>query len=102
MKILTETLFDPDKILADLDVRSVQIVEQCTACGDCVRVCPTPAHSGTDVSDPQAVAAGQVCFLSTPDHVRESKPVGFPHRLFLWQFSVGVERDECDGSNDGG
>jgi Fe-S oxidoreductase len=45
-------------ILASLESRVGDILETCTACGDCVAVCPTPGVTATDVADPKAVAAG--------------------------------------------
>jgi len=48
----------PETICDDLDARTGALVRDCTACGACVRACPTPAITGNDVSDPQAVTQG--------------------------------------------
>lgn len=45
-------------LLDTMDQRIEALVNDCTACGACVRACPTPAVTGTDVSDPEAVADG--------------------------------------------
>lgn len=44
--------------LGTMDDRIDGLIDDCTACGACVRACPTPAVTGTDVSDPEAVADG--------------------------------------------
>lgn len=50
-------------IIENLDARVSQIVDACTACGACVRACPTPAVTGNDVADAEAVARGVLDIL---------------------------------------
>ncbi|NQW01049.1 MAG: (Fe-S)-binding protein [Rhodospirillales bacterium] len=66
-------MLNPDEILANLDARTAALVADCTACGACVRACPTPAVTGNDVTDPKAVAAGIIALLSgrpAPENAR--------------------------------
>lgn len=53
------------RYVSSLDARSDAILEACTACGACVRACPTPKYTGTDVTDPEAVARGVLEILRT-------------------------------------
>jgi len=54
---------DATEFLTALDDRVSGILDACTACGDCVRVCPTPVITGTGVSDAEGVAAGVLDIL---------------------------------------
>ncbi len=51
-------------LISELDARVRQIIDTCTACGACVQACPTPGVTGTDVSQPKAVAAGVLDILN--------------------------------------
>ena len=42
---------------AALDIRAADILDRCTACGECVRVCPMPGPAGIGADDPGAIAA---------------------------------------------
>lgn len=64
-----------EDFIEGLDRRVRDMLDACTACGDCVRVSPTPAHTGTDVSDPAAVAEGVLDTLKT-GRVRRTQPPG--------------------------
>ena len=58
---------------AALDVRRAGILDACTKCGECVRVCPMPGPAGLDVSDAEAVASGVIDLIRTgegPDAAR--------------------------------
>jgi heterodisulfide reductase subunit D len=48
---------------AALDLRVAELLERCTSCGACVEVCPMPAASGIDASDPKAIAGGVLDIL---------------------------------------
>jgi len=50
-------------IQQSLDDRIDQIIDDCTTCGACVRICPTPSITGNNVSDDQAVAQGVINIL---------------------------------------
>ncbi|MEK9722149.1 MAG: (Fe-S)-binding protein [Rhodospirillaceae bacterium] len=66
--ITTETAAKADlatAVVETLDVRIAGILDACTACGDCVAVCPTPGISGIDAADTEAVAAGVLDILRT-------------------------------------
>ncbi len=52
-----------EHLQAPLAERTSQILDACTACGACVRACPTPQITGTDVSQPEAVAKGVLDIL---------------------------------------
>jgi len=59
--------------LETLEHRVGSIIDACTACGACVAVCPTPAISGNDASDTEAVAGGILEILRTgegPENAR--------------------------------
>ncbi len=62
-----------DHRIADLDTRIGGILHACTACGACVKACPTPAVTGTDVSQPQAVAAGVLDILRDRPAANQAK-----------------------------
>ncbi len=49
--------------LKSLDDRVAGILRACTACGDCVSVCPTPQYADIDASDPKAIASGVLDIL---------------------------------------
>ena len=49
--------------LKSLDDRVEGILNACTACGDCVSVCPTPQGAGIDVADPKRIASGVLDIL---------------------------------------
>jgi len=49
--------------LEALDARATEIADACTACGACVRVCPTTGPAHVDVSDPTATARGVIDLL---------------------------------------
>ena len=49
--------------LKSLDDRVEGILNACTACGDCVSVCPTPQGAGIDVTDPKRIASGVLDIL---------------------------------------
>ncbi len=51
--------------LKSLDDRVEAILSACTACGDCVSVCPTPQAAGIDATDPKAIASGVLDILRT-------------------------------------
>ena len=53
----------PQTIRDDLDARTRALIHDCTACGACVRACPTPAVTGNDVGEPEAVAAEVLALL---------------------------------------
>ena len=58
---------------AALDMRRAGILDACTKCGECVRVCPMPGPAGLDVSDAEAVASGVIDLIRTgegPDAAR--------------------------------
>ncbi len=58
--------FDRSQDFLDaLDARRAEILDACTRCGACVRVCPMPAADGLDVSDSEAVASGVIDLLRT-------------------------------------
>lgn len=48
---------------AALDARGADILDRCTACGECVRVCPMPGPAGIGTDDPGAIAAGVLSIL---------------------------------------
>ena len=50
---------------AALDARRDGILDACTKCGACVKVCPMPGPAGLDVSDAEAVAAGVIELIRT-------------------------------------
>ncbi|MEO9189931.1 MAG: (Fe-S)-binding protein [Acetobacteraceae bacterium] len=56
---------------AALDIRAADILDRCTACGECVRVCPMPGPAGIGVDDPGGLAAGVLSILRG-----ESNPAG--------------------------
>src|SRR5208282_4799054 len=51
-----------------LDLRVAEVLERCTSCGDCVKVCPMPAVAGIDAGDPQAIAGGVLSILRGTEH----------------------------------
>lgn len=62
-----------EDFLGALDARRDGILDACTKCGECVRVCPMPGPAGLDVSDSQAVTAGVIDLIRTgegPDVAR--------------------------------
>ncbi|HAD86644.1 MAG TPA: (Fe-S)-binding protein [Rhodospirillaceae bacterium] len=54
-----------DDFIDRLDDQVRGIVDACTACGACVRACPTPDILGIDAGDGAAVAAGVLDILKT-------------------------------------
>jgi heterodisulfide reductase subunit D len=46
-----------------LDLRVAEVLERCTSCGACVKVCPMPAPAGIDAGDPEAIAGGVLNIL---------------------------------------
>ena len=47
-----------DEFLVALDARRAATLNDCTACGKCVEVCPMPGPAGIDASDPETIASG--------------------------------------------
>ena len=54
-----------DTFIDRLDAQAGAIAEACTACGACVRACPTPDLLGLDAGDGSAIAAGVIDILKT-------------------------------------
>ncbi len=52
-------------LVNSLDGRAASILDACTACGACVAVCPTPAITGLDASDTEALSGGVLDILRT-------------------------------------
>jgi len=46
-----------------LQVRTQQVLQNCTACGRCVEVCPMPGPAGLDAADAPGIAAGVLAIL---------------------------------------
>ena len=53
--------------LKSLDDRVERILNACTACGDCVSVCPTPQGAGIDTTDPKVIVLGILDILRNGD-----------------------------------
>ncbi|MGH7042751.1 MAG: heterodisulfide reductase-related iron-sulfur binding cluster [Acetobacteraceae bacterium] len=51
-----------------LAARGAEILDRCTACGECVRVCPMPEPAGIGTEDPGALAAGVLAILRGAPH----------------------------------
>ncbi len=49
----------PARLLAE----SARLAAACTACGECVKVCPMPAFAGLPAAEPALVAAGMRAVL---------------------------------------
>src|SRR5215510_9221895 len=49
--------------VSGLDERVQEILDQCSACGRCVEVCPTATPGGVDTSDPPAVVRDVLAIL---------------------------------------
>ncbi|GIT27080.1 MAG: hypothetical protein CM1200mP41_31240 [Gammaproteobacteria bacterium] len=52
---------------------SKALLNACTACGDCVSVCPTPQAAGIDVTDPKGIASSVLDILQNNDGSLEAK-----------------------------
>jgi heterodisulfide reductase subunit D len=48
---------------AALDARAADILDRCTSCGECVRVCPMPGPAGISAAEPGGIAAGVLSIL---------------------------------------
>ena len=59
--------------LKSLDDRVQGILNACTACGDCVSVCPTPQAAGIDVTDPKGIASSVLDILQNNDGSLEAR-----------------------------
>jgi Fe-S oxidoreductase len=46
-----------------LQVRTQAVLDNCTACGRCVEVCPTPGPAGLNAADASGIAAGVLAIL---------------------------------------
>jgi heterodisulfide reductase subunit D len=46
-----------------LETRTAQVLQDCTACGRCVEVCPMPGPAGLDATDAPGIAAGVLAIL---------------------------------------
>jgi ferredoxin len=60
-------------LLDGLEARARSILDACTACGDCVRACPTPHAAGVDVGRPEDVARGVLDLLRSGDGSCEAR-----------------------------
>jgi len=60
-------------ILVSFDERVGDILNACTACGDCVAICPTPDVTGSSVSDPKAAATGILDILRHKDSPEKAR-----------------------------
>ena len=55
-----------------LDRRVAEVLERCTSCGECVKVCPMPGAASIDTADPNAIADGVLSILRGADHPEAS------------------------------
>jgi heterodisulfide reductase subunit D len=51
-----------------LDVRIAEVLDRCTSCGACVDVCPMPAATGIDATDPRGLVSGVLALLRGDEH----------------------------------
>ena len=61
-----------DEFLVALDARRAATLNDCTACGKCVEVCPMPGPAGIDASDPETIASGILDIIRTGPRYRPS------------------------------